>query len=223
MRRYLFPLILGVVGCAILVSLGMWQLRRLEWKQAQIAEIQRRIEGAPQPLPAQVDPGMKFMPVLVAGRTTGDEIDVLSGTRESGGGYQVISGFVTEDGRRILLDRGFVDQDHKRDPRPPVDLQVAGNLHWPDERGSATPAPNLEANIWFARDVPAMAKQLGTEPVLVVAAELRGDAQGVQPLPVSALGIPNNHLSYAVQWFLIAAAWAGMTVALIWRIRQRQF
>ncbi|WGR62920.1 SURF1 family protein (plasmid) [Paracoccus ferrooxidans] len=223
MRRYLFPLIVGVLGCAILVSLGVWQLQRLDWKQGMIAQIQQRIEGAPVALPAAVDPSMKYMPVLVSGQTTGEEINVLSGTRELGGGYQVVSAFLTDDGRRILLDRGFVDQDHKRDPRPPVRLEVAGNLHWPDEKGSATPEPNLAENVWFARDVPAMAAQLGTEPILVVAAEVRGDAQGVQPIPVAVEGIPNNHLSYAVQWLMIAAVWAGMTVALIWRIRQRQY
>ena len=223
MRRYLFPLILGVLGCAILISLGVWQLHRLAWKEAMLADIQRSIEGAPVPLPAAVDPSMKYLPVTVSGTTTGQEIDVLSGTRESGGGYQIVSALVTDDGRRILLDRGFVDQDHKRDPRPPVRLDVVGNLHWPQEKGSATPAPNLDQNIWFARDVPAMAKALGTEPVLVVAAEVRGDAQGVEPIPVAIEGIPNNHLSYAVQWFMIAAVWEGMTVALIWRIRQRQY
>lgn len=223
MRRYLFPLILGVLGCAILISLGVWQLHRLAWKESMLTDIQRSIEGAPVPLPAAVDPSMKYLPVTVSGTTTGQEIDVLSGTRESGGGYQIVSAFVTDDGRRILLDRGFVDQDHKRDPRPPVRLDVVGNLHWPQEKGSATPAPNLDQNIWFARDVPAMAKALGTEPVLVVAAEVRGDAQGVEPIPVAIEGIPNNHLSYAVQWFMIAAVWAGMTVALIWRIRQRQY
>lgn len=223
MRRYLFPLILGVVGCAILVSLGLWQLRRLEWKEDMLARIESRIAGAPVPLPATVDPGMKYMPVTVSGTTTGDEIDVLSGSRELGGGYQVVSAFVTDDGRRILLDRGFVDQDHRHAPRPPVHLEVRGNLHWPEERGSATPAPNLAENIWFARDVPAMAQALGTEPVLVVAAEVRGDAQGVTPMPVGIEGIPNNHLSYAIQWFLIALAWAGMTAGLIWRIRRRQF
>ena len=223
MRRYLFPLILGVLGCAILISLGVWQLHRLAWKESMLADIQRSIEGAPAPLPAAVDPSMKYLPVTVSGTTTGQEIDVLSGTRESGGGYQIVSALVADDGRRILLDRGFVDQDHKRDPRPPVRLDVVGNLHWPQEKGSATPAPNLDQNIWFARDVPAMAKALGTEPVLVVAAEVRGDAQGVEPIPVAIEGIPNNHLSYAVQWFMIAAVWAGMTVALIWRIRQRQY
>lgn len=223
MRRYLFPSILGVLGCAILINLGLWQLRRMEWKEAMLAEIQTSIDAPAVPLPAVPDPSMKYMPVTVSGTTTGAEIDVLSGSKEQGAGYQVVSRFVTDDGRAILLDRGFVPQQARREARGPVRLRVQGNLHWPDEKGSATPEPNLDENIWFARDVPAMAAQLDTLPILVVASHVQGDAQGVQPVPVAIEGIPNNHLSYAMQWFMIAAAWAGMTVALIWRIRQRTY
>ncbi|MBK4216602.1 SURF1 family protein [Paracoccus caeni] len=223
MRRYIFPLILGIVGCAILIQLGLWQLRRMDWKEGMLAEIQARIDAPAVPLPAHTDPSMKYMPVSVGGTTTGKEIDVLSGTKEQGGGYQVVSGFVTDDGRTILLDRGFIPQEMRHVERPPVRLQVTGNLHWPDEKSSSTPDPNLDENIWFARDVAAMAKVLDTEPILVVASFVQGDVQGVEPIPVAIEGIPNNHLSYAVQWFLIAATWAGMTVALIWRIRQRKY
>ena len=123
-----------------------------------------------------------------------------------------MSRFVTDDGRAILLDRGFVPQELRHVERPPARLTVRGNLHWPDEKGSATPKPNLDENIWFARDVPAMAQALDTEPVMVVASFVEGDAQGVEPIPLAVEGIPNNHLSYAIQWFLIAATWAGMTV-----------
>lgn len=221
MRRVVVPLVLGIAGFAILVSLGFWQLRRLEWKEAMLAEIARGIDADPVPLPAAVDPSMKYLPVTMTGTTTGDEILVLSGTRESGGGYNVVSGFVTDDGRRIMVDRGFVSQDARRAPRPPVRLRVNGNLHWPDERGSSTPAPNLAEGVWFARDVPAMAAQLKTDPVLVVASAVGGDPQGVAPIPISVAGIPNSHLSYAVQWFLLAVVWAGMTAGLIWRITRR--
>lgn len=223
MRRYLFPAILGIVGCAILINLGLWQLRRLDWKQDMLTDIQARIDAPAVPLPGKVDPSMKYMPVEVSGTTTGQEIDVLSGTKEQGGGYQIVSRFVTDDGRAIMVDRGFVPQEARHAERGPVRLTVRGNLHWPDEKGSSTPEPNLAENIWFARDVPAMAKVLETEPVLVVASFVEGDARGVEPIPVAVEGIPNNHLSYAVQWFMIAAVWAGMTVALIWRIRQRTY
>ncbi len=223
MRRYLFPAILGVLGCAILINLGLWQLRRLEWKQAMLGEIQARIDAPAQDLPADPQSAMKYMPVELQGETTGDEILILSGTRESGGGYQVVSGFQTDDGRRIMVDRGFVSQDDRHNPRPPVRLRVRGNLHWPEEKGSSTPEPNLAENIWFARDVPAMAAQLGTLPVLVVANAVGGDAQGVTPIPIAISGIPNNHLEYAATWFMLAVIWAGMTVMLIWRIRRRKF
>lgn len=223
MRRILFPLILGIVGCAILIQLGLWQLRRMEWKEDLLDRIEAGIQAEPVPLPAAVDPSMKYLPVTVSGTTTGAEIDVLSHTPNQGAGYQIVSRFITDDGRAIMLDRGFVPQEMRHVERPPVRLTVQGNLHWPDEKGSATPEPNLDENIWFARDVPAMARVLGTEPVLVVASAVEGDSQGVAPLPVAVEGIPNNHLAYAVQWFLIAAAWAGMTGALIWRIRRRTY
>ncbi|MFV0292792.1 MAG: SURF1 family protein [Paracoccus sp. (in: a-proteobacteria)] len=222
-RSIIVPLIFGIVGTAILISLGFWQLRRLKEKTTLLAEIQAGINAAPQPLPEAIDPSMKYTPVIVRGRTTGEEILVLSGTRESGGGYNVISDLLTDDGRRIMVDRGFIAQDYRQTPRPPVELTVMGNLHWPNEKGSATPEPDPTMGIWFARDVPAMAGELDTQPVLVVAAGVQGDSQGVQPIPVTIEGIPNSHLSYAVQWFLFAATCAGMTAWLIWRIRQRTY
>ena len=223
MRRYLFPLILGVVGCAVLIYLGLWQLDRRAWKEDMLADITAGIQADPVPLPDAIDPSMKYLPVTVSGTTTGVEIDVLSHTRDQGAGYQVVSRFITDDGRAILLDRGFVPQEARRIDRPPVRLQVTGNLHWPQDASSSTPAPNMDENIWFARDVDAMALTLDTLPVLVVASAVEGDNQGARPLPVAIEGIPNNHLSYAVQWFLIAATWAVMTLALIWRIRQRSY
>lgn len=223
MRRYLFPLIVGIVGCAILIQLGLWQLERRDWKEGLLAEIVEGINAAPVPLPDQIDASMKYLPVTVSGTTTGAEIDVLSHTREQGAGYQVISRFITDDGRAILVDRGFVPQQMRRVERPPVRLQITGNLHWPQDASSSTPAPNLDENIWFARDVEHMAEVLDTLPVLVVASFVQGDNQGARPIPVAVEGIPNNHLSYAMQWFLIAATWAVMTLALIWRIRQRKY
>ena len=71
MRRVVVPLVLGIAGFAILVSLGFWQLRRLEWKEAMLAEIARGIDADPVPLPAAVDPSMKYLPVTMTGTTTG--------------------------------------------------------------------------------------------------------------------------------------------------------
>jgi surfeit locus 1 family protein len=54
---------------------------------------------------------------------------------------------------------------------------------------------------------------------LIVASAPTGD--GIVPVPVDTSSIPNDHWGYAIQWFLLAATWAGMTVFLLWRIRSR--
>lgn len=224
MRRILVPLIFGLVGCAILMSLGFWQLRRLDWKQAMLAQIEARIHDAPITLPATADESAKYTPVTVTGMT-GEELLVLSGQKGIGAGYEVITAFTTDDGRRLLLDRGFFAEPQGQQGwqvrHPPTRLTVQGNLHWPQETSPSTPPADATRNLWFARDVPAMAQALNTEPLLVVAARIEGDTQGVTPQPIAITGIPNDHLGYAIQWFAMAAVWAGMTAFLIWRITRR--
>jgi surfeit locus 1 family protein len=220
----LFPLILGLGGIAILLSLGIWQLRRLEWKETILANITARINDAPVDLAlvGAADPeNDRYMPVTVRGRTTGDEILVLSGKKNEGAGYEVIAAFETTSGRRIMLDRGFIPEALRNVTRPPVDLNVTGNLDWPAEADSYTPPPDARTGLWFARDVPGMATSLGTDALLVVAREANGDAQSIEPVPVDITGIANDHLQYAITWFSLAAVWAGMTAYLLWRIRQR--
>ncbi|WP_284163545.1 SURF1 family protein [Frigidibacter sp. SD6-1] len=220
MRRLAFPLILGLVGVAILLSLGTWQLRRLAWKETVIADIEARITASPVELPPApaLDPERdRYLPVRVTGRTTGDEVRVLSGKKDIGGGYEIIATFETEDGRRILLDRGFVPEAGRDASRPPVALAVTGNLHWPAEADGYTPAPDPANRLWFARDVATMSENLKTEPVLVVLRTAEGDAQSIVPVPVDTSGIPNDHLNYAITWFSLAGVWVAMSGYLIWR------
>lgn len=221
MRRYVFPVLMGVVGVAILVSLGFWQLGRMEEKRVYLDEIEARIGNAPIPLPAVPEEGPhKFQSVTAQGRFTGDYLEVLAGRKGASPGVLVIEAFALPDGRRILVQRGFIEEEARSVPREPREALVAGNLHWPDDTNSSTPPPDEETGLWFARDVPAMAEKLQTEPTLIVAREPTGD--GITPMPVDTSGIPNDHWGYAIQWFLLAATWAGMTVFLLWRIRTRK-
>ncbi|MFN4203453.1 MAG: SURF1 family protein [Tabrizicola sp.] len=220
MRRYVFPVLMGVVGAAILLNLGFWQLRRMEEKRVYLNEIEARIGNAPIPLPARPEEAQhKFQAVVAEGRFTGEFLEVLAGKKGASPGVMVIEAFET-DGRRIMVQRGFVEDEARRVPRAPHEARVAGNLHWPDDTGSFTPPPDAKTGLWFARDVPAMALKLNTEPTLIVAREPTGD--GIEPMPVDTSGIPNDHWGYAIQWFLLAATWAGMTGFLLWRIRTRK-
>lgn len=217
MRRLLFPLTVGLIGTAILLGLGIWQMQRLAWKERILADIQGEIAAPPVALPAMPDPTKdRYLPVTVEGRIEGKSLRVLTSLKQLGAGYKVIS-VLDINGRRVLLDRGFLPVEHNVPAAPKGDVVVAGNLYWPQEEDSYTPKP--EGDLWFARDLPQMAKTLHAEPVLVVASRISPEEKGLELLPVDTAGIPNNHLEYAITWFSLAAIWLGMTGYWVWRNR----
>jgi surfeit locus 1 family protein len=50
-RRMIWPLVFGIGGVAILMSLGIWQVQRLAWKEGVLADIEARIAATPEALP----------------------------------------------------------------------------------------------------------------------------------------------------------------------------
>lgn len=224
MGRYLFPLILGLGGIAILLALGIWQVRRLEVKEAMLARIEAMIAAAPVDLATLSGPSAqtdRYRAVTVAGQLTGEEILVLTGLKDLGAGYEVIAVLQTPDGRRLLVDRGFVAQARRDSPRPAGAVEITGNLDWPNEADAYTPPPDPATGIWFARDVAAMAAQLKTDAIMVVLRGADGRSPDIVPRPVDTAAIKNDHLHYAITWFSLAAVWTGMTGFLLWRIRRR--
>jgi len=221
LSRIALPLLTGLIGTAILVWLGAWQLQRLEWKQGILNQIESRIGGDPASLPAIGDPDAdRYQPVQLTGTVEADELYVLVSQKRIGAGYRVISPFVTDEGRRILLDRGFIPVADRDNARDGGEKDVTGNMHWPDDRTSSTPDNDIAGNTWFARDIDPMAEALNTEPLLVIARNMSPADPGVTPLPVDTSGIPNDHLQYAITWFSLAAVWLIGTIALVWRLRQ---
>lgn len=220
LRRMFFPILMGVAGVAVLISLGVWQVQRMHWKAGVLAEINAMINQPPVPLMAKPDPvADKFRPVTATGGFRGEYLEVLFGIKGESPGVRIIEVFETNDARRIMVDRGFLPDDQRKQPRGPGTPTVTGNLHWPIDATSSTPPPDAKTGLWFARDVPAMAVHLNAEPTLIVATEPTGD--GITPVPVDTSTIPNDHWGYAITWFLLALVWAVMTLALLWRIRRQ--
>lgn len=218
-RRMIFPALMGVAGVSVLVSLGIWQVQRMQWKAGVLAEITNMISAEPVALAAELDPALdKYRPVRIEGRFTGAFVEVLAGQVGTSPGVRVIEAFDAQ-GRLLLIDRGFLPEDQRGVARPVRDAAVVGNLHWPEETDSFTPPPDPKTGLWFVRDVPAMADRLGTEPVLIVAREPTGD--GIVAQPVSTSGIPNDHWGYAITWFALALVWTAMTGYLLVRIARR--
>ncbi len=219
----ILPLIFGLGGAAILAALGTWQVQRLQWKEGVLAEMRAELGGDPVALPASPQEAVhNYLPVRVTGEIQPGGLHFLTTRKGMGPGYRVVSVFETADGRRVMLDRGFLRETDKSRDLGARDVAVTGNLHWPDEYDeSFTPDPDIDRNIWFARQVGPMADYLGTEPLLVVARRTEGGDPAITPWPVDTSGIPNDHLQYAVTWFSLMVLWLGMTAYLLWRIRRR--
>ncbi len=219
-RKLIVPLVFGVFGIAILLVLGVWQLQRLAWKEDILSGIAARMEAAPIPLPRQpTEAADEYVLVEVAGRLGGQELHVITSLKPFGPGFRVVTPIETAEGRRLLVDRGFIPEADKSPARAPFSAKVQGRLLWPDETDSFTPSPDTARNIWFARDVEAMAEVLQTEPILIVTEAVSASPGAPVPMP-AGVNIPNNHRQYAITWFSMAVVWLAMTGYWVFRIRR---
>lgn len=209
----------ATLGFLVLVWLGFWQLARLEWKEALLTRMDDRLAEAPGPLPAALEPeDDRFRAVRVEGRFEGEGAAVFGTWRGGGAGYRIVAPFRTDAGRLILVDRGIAAAPEAERRRPEDRVAVEGNLDWPEPSG---PAPEDPGGVWTTREVALLSGALGTEPTLLVARATSDPSGAVVPIPLDTAGIPNNHLAYAVQWFGLAAVWAGMAGYWFWRARRR--
>ncbi|HEX2449259.1 MAG TPA: SURF1 family protein [Methyloceanibacter sp.] len=208
---------LTLAALAVLIGLGVWQVQRLHWKEGLIADIEARTKAAPITLAEAVaiakggrDPS--YYRVTVAGRFDHAKELYLYAVSEGRAGWHVITPLKTEDGAVVLVDRGFVPEA-LRDPasRPKGELggvvTVTGIVHVPEAQGAFTPDSEVGANRWFWRDLHAMARAAGTEVAPFFLDAEKSEIPGGWPEGgQTRLELPNNHLQYAITWFLLAAA-----------------
>ena len=221
MRRFWFIVFIGFAGTACLLYLGKWQIDRLYWKLDVLKKIDQKIAAAPVLLPAEPSESVhKYLSVEISGQFLQESIRVLASKKRYGAGYRIIHVFRT-NGRRLLVDLGFVGLETDYDIDLSSDISLVGNLHWPDELDNFTPEPDLENNIWFARDVERVASALQTEPILIILKDSTLKDKNIKPMPIDTTHIPNDHLQYAITWFSLAIIWALMSCLFIWTTRQK--
>ena len=221
MRRFWFIVFIGFAGTACLLYLGKWQIDRLYWKLDVLKKIDQKIAAAPVLLPAEPSESVhKYLSVEISGQLLQESIRVLASKKRYGAGYRIIHVFRT-NGRRLLVDLGFVGLETDYDIDLTSDISLVGNLHWPDEVDNFTPEPDLENNIWFARDVERVASALQTEPILIILKDSTLKDKNIKPMPIDTTHIPNDHLQYAITWFSLAIIWALMSCLFIWTTRQK--
>ena len=201
----------------MLLSLGVWQTKRLAWKESLLENINYNLSSEPLFLPNSVKKSEhNYKMVKVKGALEPRSIFILTPVKGSGAGFRVISPFKLVDGGKILLDRGVIKEKDKSLLKTSGQQSlVTGYLSWPNETDYFTPEPNFSRNIWFSRDLEKMANFLETQPILVVLTENRLDPSIRMQDPTN--GIPNNHLQYAITWFMMAILWFGMSVYFVYK------
>lgn len=227
-KRMILPLIFGIAGIAVLLWLGIWQVQRLEWKLDKIGQIEQRMASDPVAIPQNANKAEhNYLRVAIEGQVYPEQLHVLTSQKFVGSGYRVI-GRLHPGTNSLLVDFGFLKIEHKSNPPITGKMRVTGNMLWPNEFDPKfTPQPDIVKNIWFARELTAMSNALGTSAHMVVADHVEQLVDGawvplesITPWPVTA-GITNDHKEYAITWFSLAIVWFGMTLYLLYRIRQK--
>lgn len=200
----------------LLTGLGIWQVQRLEWKEALLERIATRIEGPASSLPAEIAAPefWEYRRVQASGRFLhAHELHLARGR-----GWQIITPFLRETGPPVLVVRGFVP-NRLKDPSSRPDGLVQGRVtveaiaRLPETPGRFTPDNQPQENIWVWRDLEAMAEAAGLSHVTPLFLEAVEAAPGGWPQGgVTRLDIPNRHLGYAFTWFALAACLIGIYI-----------
>ncbi len=200
----------------ITTGLGIWQVRRLAWKQALLARIDAAEHSPPVPL-APHPAG--FTKVLVRG--TLDPAHAMSyedDVRDDARGNPVMGTHLVEP----LLRTG----------QPPLLVDLGWEAYPPKPRGGEASItgyvrPAEHAGWLSARDDPAGRRFYTLDPHRIASGLGLG---AVAPFTVVALGPPaspdpardlprppNNHLQYAITWFSLGGIAVIMLLSWLWR------
>jgi surfeit locus 1 family protein len=218
-RNIVLFTIFTAAGLALLIGLGVWQLQRLAWKEGLIAQIEARTQAPPVMLEQAVDKAragedVSYLRVTAEGRFDHGKERYLYAVTDAGVGWHVITPLTTADGEVVLIDRGFVpdaleDPGKRRQGEVEGTVRVTGLARRSEVQGRFVPDNDPGRNRWFWRDLGGLTQSMfpaGAPNVapFIIEAE-KSDVPGGWPLGgQTRLDIPNDHLQYAITWFLLA-------------------
>lgn len=194
-------------------ALGAWQVQRLNWKRDLIARVDARIHALPVPAPRAATRADEYRRVRISGHFLHDKAVLVQAVTVRGAGFWVLTPLVTDRGFTLIVNRGFVPPGNRRDyARPQGEVRVAGLLRMSEPGGGFLRSNDPEANRWYSRDVAAIgaARHIaGPLADYFVDADASSAAGALPAGGLTVIAFPNNHLQYAITWFVLAAMAAG--------------
>jgi surfeit locus 1 family protein len=223
------PTFATFVAVAIFVAAGNWQRARMDAKESLRAQLDTANASAPSPLPQGVAnwSAWRFRPVFAEG-TFDARHQILIDNKVHGGnvGFDVVTPLRLNDGRVVLVDRGFVAAGPSREmlpnvPPPSGSVMVRGRINSPPahyfELGHDAPT----GPVWLHLDIGRYrdATGLAALPIVIEATmPTGGDETLARDWPAPDLGV-ERHRIYMVQWYTFAALALGLWAWFVLRPR----
>ncbi len=219
--------LLALAGLALFVSLGRWQLDRAEEKRGLVAAFQRGGDRL-QELPTGLSPVERYQRLRARGRFDPTRQFLLDNmTLDGKVGFRVLTPLLLEDGRVLVVDRGFVPGSGDRSRLPDVTVQDspreltgrADTLPRPGIELTAPPATGWPRIVSFPR-IEEIGEALGQavfpQVLLLDADQPDGYLREWAPPTMG----PDRHVGYAVQWFGFAVVTCILWVLLSFRTEE---
>ncbi|WP_223214565.1 MULTISPECIES: SURF1 family cytochrome oxidase biogenesis protein [Microbacterium] len=220
--RWAIYIALAVVFAIACAFLSNWQFTRNQERSAQLALVAENYDATPVPLadliPADGDfsPSDEWHPVILTGTYLADE-QLLVRNRPHGGtsAFEVLVPFRLDDGRVVLVDRGWVPPGQDQPlpdaiPAPPsgettVIVRLRPGEALPSSGRSAPEGQVPTINLRLVADTlpPTTGGALEQSAYGVMLAEDPAPATAPTALEPPS-DDPGPHLSYAIQWILFA-------------------
>jgi surfeit locus 1 family protein len=226
--KFWVGLVLLPIAFAILISLGTWQVKRLYWKENLLAAIEQRSHAEPADLSSieatlAAGEAIDYRTARASGRFLNDKERHFFATFEGQSGFYVYTPLELGDGRFLFVNRGFVPYDRKEASTRPQSLingeqQINGlaRAKLAGKPSFMVPENDETANIFYWKDLDLMAASVGLPEEKVLPFFLDADSTPVPGgLPmggVTDINLPNSHLQYAITWYGLALALAGVAV-----------
>ena len=213
----LIPTIITLPAFIILLFLGSWQLFRLQEKTEWIknTEIQKAAIISIDDINPLNLSNYEYSRVKITGRFLYHKelfIYAPNALFNQGNGFFLLTPFRMQDGRVVMVDRGWIPAKFRPQARRlqtliPKEVELKGVVRSSWKPGFMTPDNEVVNNNWFYVDIAQMSDFLKEDLLPFYIQRLRVNEK--EDIPYGADGeilVRNNHLQYAITWYLCAIA-----------------
>ena len=200
-HKFLFSVFI-IFFILVFVSLGTWQIIRLNWKNNLIFEIENSLKNPPVEL-SNIN-HENYLRVKTSGEIDFEKQIYLYNLNENGTpGFEVINPLSVNQ-KNYLINRGWIPFEKKgmQEINEFDEKNIVGTLKLQGRKNIFKPDNDIEKNYWFSLDREDIMKFTGKEFSKYII-YLNGDYKFPKPKKITA-NISNNHKKYAITWFSLA-------------------